>query len=150
MRKMLAASSPTWKGRAYLNDLQFLGYGNNSPDMRSYTTRSVDTRMSPLGLEVVLTSVKNESKRLYFGRDPLGRRSLLIHKPTSAFPVFILCSVSARVPEGLKFEELSSDYLFSLDLGILRGPDNVRLAFFRSGHPLLMIQKAGHGVCKGV
>ena len=59
----------------------------------------------------------------------MGRRSLLIHKPTPAFPVFILCSVSTRMPEGLIFEELSSDRLFSLDLDMLCTLDDVCLTF---------------------
>ena len=80
----------------------------------------------PLEASMVLISIQNELKRLYFGRDPLGRRSLLIHKPTAAFPIFILCSVSARIPEGLSFDELSSDHLFSLDLNALCSLDDVR------------------------
>ena len=89
----------------------------------------MDTKV-PLGLNAVLMSMQNGSKRLYFGRDPLGRRSLLIHKPTAAFPVFILCSVSVRAPDGLNFEELSSDHLFSLDLHMLSGLDDVCPTFF--------------------
>ena len=52
-----------------------------------------------------------------------------MHKPTHIFPVFILCSVSARMPEGLKFEELSSDHLFSLDLDMLCTLDDVCRTF---------------------
>ena len=89
--------------------------------------------MPTLGLHMILISIQNRSKRLYFGRDPLGRRSLLIHKPTSTFPVFILSSVSARMPEGLDFEELSSDHLFYLDLGVLHNLDNVCPVHFLLG-----------------
>jgi hypothetical protein len=105
--------------------------------------RGSQGRRFPLRLDSVLIPTQNRSKRLYFGRDPLGRRSLLIHKPTTAIPVFILCSVSARMPEGLNFnfEELASDHLFSLDLDILRSPDNVCFPSFRLAHSILMTQK---------
>ncbi|KDQ19731.1 hypothetical protein BOTBODRAFT_375199 [Botryobasidium botryosum FD-172 SS1] len=61
------------------------------------------------------------SNRLFFGRDPLGRRSLLIHKPTPDLPCFILTSVSAPiVTEGhggrFKFEEVPAENLSSLDV----------------------------------
>ena len=86
----------------------------------------------------MLILTQNKSKQLYFGRDPLGRRSLLIHKPTTAFPIFILCSVSARMPEGLSFEELSSDHLFSLDFDTLCGFDDVCLvSSFRRWLPMI-------------
>lgn len=94
----------------------------------------------------MLIFTQNWSKRLYFGRDPLGRRSLLIHKPTTTFPVFILSSVSAQMPEGLTFEELSSDHLFSLDLNILCGLDDVCRASFSGGFLVVDISKASHGL----
>jgi len=53
-------------------------------------------------------------------------------KPTAAFPVFILCSVSSRMPKGLDFEELPSDRLFSLDLGTLCNLCDVPGGFFFS------------------
>jgi len=53
-----------------------------------------------------------------------------MHKPTVAFPTFILCSVSTRIPEGLNFEELPSDHLFSLDLGTLCDLCDVSRTFF--------------------
>ncbi|KAF9654309.1 hypothetical protein BDM02DRAFT_3182121 [Thelephora ganbajun] len=79
---------------------------------------------------------ENGTKRLYFGRDPLGRRSLLIHKPTVSFPIFILCSVSAKMPEGLDFEELSSDHLFSLDLDALYSLDDPLMGFNEAFQPI--------------
>ncbi|KIM84589.1 hypothetical protein PILCRDRAFT_6217 [Piloderma croceum F 1598] len=56
------------------------------------------------------------SKRLFFGRDPLGRRSVLIHKPTSHQPYFFLASVSAGHDPGYEMEELSTKYFYCLDL----------------------------------
>jgi len=104
-------------------------------------------RASPRGLHTILIPIQNGSKRLHFGRDPLGRRSLLIHKPTVTFPIFILCSVSARIPDGLNFEELSSDHLFSLDLAMLCSVDDVcRVCFFSLVALVADDSKASHGL----
>ncbi|KAG9314546.1 hypothetical protein JVU11DRAFT_5346 [Chiua virens] len=59
--------------------------------------------------------LQERSKKLYFARDPLGRRSLLIHKPTLINPIFLLSSVSAG-NDTYEFEELSTDGIFVLDL----------------------------------
>lgn len=69
-----------------------------------------------------------------------------MHKPTSAFPIFILCSVSAQMPDGLDFEELSSNHLFSLDFDMLRNVDDVCPVSFLLLCSLLKIQKACHGL----
>ncbi|KAH0838478.1 asparagine synthase-domain-containing protein [Lanmaoa asiatica] len=68
--------------------------------------------------------LQGSSKKLYFARDPLGRRSLLIHKPTLTNPIFLLASVSAGDDDAYEFEELSTDGIFGLDLGTLREPEN--------------------------
>ncbi|KAJ7630687.1 asparagine synthase-domain-containing protein [Roridomyces roridus] len=57
------------------------------------------------------------SRRLFFARDPVGRRSLLIHKPSIANPYFLLASVSTGLDPASEFEELSTDYIFCLELG---------------------------------
>ncbi|KIJ21561.1 hypothetical protein PAXINDRAFT_165027 [Paxillus involutus ATCC 200175] len=59
------------------------------------------------------------SNRLYLARDPLGRRSLLIHKPTFINPFFLLASVTAGDNPAYEFEELSTDGIFTLDLTAL-------------------------------
>ncbi|KAF9229524.1 hypothetical protein BS17DRAFT_26002 [Gyrodon lividus] len=64
------------------------------------------------------------SNRLYFARDPLGRRSLLIHKPTLANPFFLLASVTAGDDPTYEFEELSPEGIFTLDLTALCKSDN--------------------------
>ncbi|KAG1867838.1 asparagine synthase-domain-containing protein [Suillus subalutaceus] len=60
-----------------------------------------------------------ESQKLYFARDPLGRRSLLIHKPSVFNPYFLLASVSVGDDQGYVMEELSTDGIFCLDVGQL-------------------------------
>ncbi|KAG1826180.1 asparagine synthase-domain-containing protein [Suillus subaureus] len=60
-----------------------------------------------------------ESRKLYFARDPLGRRSLLIHKPSVFNPYFLLASVSVGDDQGYVMEELSTDGMFCLDVGQL-------------------------------
>ncbi|KAK0505900.1 asparagine synthase-domain-containing protein [Armillaria luteobubalina] len=57
-----------------------------------------------------------ESGNLIFGRDPLGRRSLLIHKPSPSHPYLILTSVTSGINAGCSFEELSTDHIFYLNL----------------------------------
>ncbi|TFK40956.1 asparagine synthase-domain-containing protein [Crucibulum laeve] len=56
------------------------------------------------------------SRCLYFGRDPLGRRSLLLHKPTDQLPYLLLCSVSAGSDQGHAFDEIPTDSIFCLNL----------------------------------
>ena len=72
-----------------------------------------------------LILLQGSSKKLYFARDPLGRRSLLIHKPTSTKPIFLLASVSTGDNDAYEFEELSTDGIFVLDLDTLHRPENV-------------------------
>ncbi|KAF8167897.1 asparagine synthase-domain-containing protein [Crassisporium funariophilum] len=59
------------------------------------------------------------SQRLFFARDPLGRRSLLIHKPTRELPFFLLSSVSAGPDSAYNFTELPTDNIFSIDFKYL-------------------------------
>lgn len=68
------------------------------------------------------------SKHLYFGRDPVGRRSLLVHSPTSKNPYFLLMSASAGEDahyDGL--QEVSTKSFFYLDLCTSNTQAEVRL-----------------------
>ncbi|KAI0786005.1 asparagine synthase-domain-containing protein [Abortiporus biennis] len=58
-------------------------------------------------------------RKLFFARDPLGRRSLLIHKPTQDNPRLLLTSVSAGAQNVYDLEELSTEYIFSLDFAVM-------------------------------
>lgn len=58
---------------------------------------------------------------MYFARDPLGRRSLLLHRPTSDLPYLLLSSVSTGNNSGYQFEELSIEHIYSIDLRLLTG-----------------------------
>ncbi|KAI6136811.1 asparagine synthase-domain-containing protein [Pisolithus sp. B1] len=62
----------------------------------------------------------SSSEKLYFARDPLGRRSLLIHKPSPSFPYLLLSSVSAGNHPAYQFEELPTEGIFCLDVGLIR------------------------------
>lgn len=62
----------------------------------------------------------SSSEKLYFARDPLGRRSLLIHKPSPLFPYLLLSSVSAGNHPAYQFEELRTEGIFCLDVGLIR------------------------------
>lgn len=79
--------------------------------------------------------LQGSSKKLYFARDPLGRRSLLIHKPTLTNPNFLLASVSAGDDDAYDFEELPTDGIYVLDLDTLGEPENVCVSDSRPPEP---------------
>lgn len=53
---------------------------------------------------------------LYFARDPLGRRSLLLQLPRDNMPFLVLSSTSAGQTITPDLEELSTAHIFRLDL----------------------------------
>ncbi|KAI8995458.1 asparagine synthase-domain-containing protein [Trametes punicea] len=59
------------------------------------------------------------SNRLYFARDPLGRRSLLIHYPDVARSYLLLCSVSIGPHAGYSLEEVATEHIYSIDFNAL-------------------------------
>ncbi|KDR85200.1 hypothetical protein GALMADRAFT_233883 [Galerina marginata CBS 339.88] len=69
------------------------------------------------------------SDHLYYGRDPLGRRSLLVHKPTQEAPYFLLSSVSAGADPAYEFAELSTEHIYSLNFGSLGGSTDISSDF---------------------
>ncbi|EPT04161.1 hypothetical protein FOMPIDRAFT_1027956 [Fomitopsis schrenkii] len=62
---------------------------------------------------------QHSTRTLHFGRDPLGRRSLLLHRPTKENPYFLLTSVSAGSNVGYDLEELSTENLYTIDVASL-------------------------------
>ncbi|TEB39164.1 hypothetical protein FA13DRAFT_1725127 [Coprinellus micaceus] len=56
---------------------------------------------------------------IYFSRDPLGRRSLLIHIPALDFPVLFISSVSAGLDSNISFDEVSTESIHYVDLETL-------------------------------
>ncbi|KAI0824166.1 asparagine synthase-domain-containing protein [Trametes gibbosa] len=62
---------------------------------------------------------------LYFARDPLGRRSLLIHHPDEARPYFLLTSVSDGSHPGYSLDEISTEHVYCLDLAGLCASGNI-------------------------
>jgi len=61
--------------------------------------------------------LENRTNTIYFARDPLGRRSLLIHRPTQNEPYLLLASVSCGCKNGYEFDELSTEGIFRVKLG---------------------------------
>ncbi|EJD04010.1 uncharacterized protein FOMMEDRAFT_167293 [Fomitiporia mediterranea MF3/22] len=53
---------------------------------------------------------------IFFGRDPLGRRSLLIHRPTTQNPVLLVASVSAGSNTPYPLEEVGTEELYCVDI----------------------------------
>ncbi|KAH9898590.1 asparagine synthase-domain-containing protein [Cubamyces lactineus] len=64
------------------------------------------------------------TQKLYFARDPLGRRSLLVHHPDETRPYFLLSSVSAGLHDGYNLEEVSTENIYAIDLKILASTPN--------------------------
>ncbi|KAG8758456.1 hypothetical protein FRC11_003639 [Ceratobasidium sp. 423] len=54
------------------------------------------------------------SQMLYFARDPLGQRSLLLHLPNPSEPILLLCSASNH--RDLAYEEISTGGIYSISL----------------------------------
>jgi asparagine synthetase B (glutamine-hydrolysing) len=60
--------------------------------------------------------------RVYFARDPLGRRSLLMHRPTPVSPSLFLTSNAPSVNHPLnEWEEVPCDSIFAYHLLDLKG-----------------------------
>ncbi|KAJ3990490.1 asparagine synthase-domain-containing protein [Lentinula detonsa] len=69
------------------------------------------------------------AQKLFFSRDPLGRRSLLIHKPSVKNPYFLLASVTAGSDPGYAFEELKTGHIHCLDIALLNKSNDIVSAF---------------------
>ncbi|KAJ3883112.1 asparagine synthase-domain-containing protein [Lentinula edodes] len=69
------------------------------------------------------------AQKLFFSRDPLGRRSLLIHRPSATNPYFLLASVSAGPNPGYSFEELDTGHIHCLDIATLNKANDIVSAF---------------------
>ncbi|CAE6338642.1 unnamed protein product [Rhizoctonia solani] len=54
------------------------------------------------------------SQKLYFARDPLGQRSMLLHLPTLSEPILLLCSASNY--RDAEYEEISTGGIYSMSL----------------------------------
>lgn len=76
--------------------------------------------------------IKASSQSLYFGRDPLGRRSLLVHWPTTHQPCFVLSSVSDGVDDFL-FEEVDTKSIFCIQFADIATDE--RVGFFHTIPP---------------
>ncbi|KAF8559283.1 hypothetical protein OG21DRAFT_1493211 [Imleria badia] len=117
-----------WNGEVF-EGLEIAPFENDGQKVFERFQRATE----PLSISKIIGNIEGpyafvfyqgSSKRLYFARDPLGRRSLLIHKPTLTNPIFLLASVSAGSNDAYDFEELSTDGIFVLDLNTLGEPGN--------------------------
>lgn len=77
---------------------------------------SCEGLLSLSGSLVLILQWKRALHKVFFSRDPLGRRSLLIHKPTSENPHFLLSSVSIGSHPQYTLEELPTESIYILDL----------------------------------
>ncbi|KAF9036442.1 hypothetical protein BDZ89DRAFT_1157526 [Hymenopellis radicata] len=65
------------------------------------------------------------TNQLLFARDPLGRRSLLIHKPSTLNPYFMLASVACGANDGYTFQDISTEHIYCLDLNGVEKEANI-------------------------
>jgi hypothetical protein len=70
-------------------------------------------------IDSLVVIMKTRTQKLFFGLDPLGRRSLLAHKPSIVNPYFLLSSVSIGYSVDYDFEEVSTNAIYCVDLGTL-------------------------------
>ncbi|KAI5479249.1 asparagine synthase (glutamine-hydrolyzing) [Pseudohyphozyma bogoriensis] len=79
-----------------------------------------------------------KTHKLYFARDPLGRRSLLLHKPSATSPFLLLSSNAPSSTYALsEWEELGAEAVYSYDLGEMLNDTGVIYPFDRllTTHP---------------
>ncbi|KIJ45484.1 hypothetical protein M422DRAFT_250803 [Sphaerobolus stellatus SS14] len=72
---------------------------------------------------------QRDRRYLIFARDPLGRRSLLIHRPTPSQPYLLVSSASAGTQAPFGFEEVDPRYFYCLDISRLGSFANNPAAF---------------------
>ncbi|CEL57641.1 Asparagine synthetase domain-containing protein 1 OS=Danio rerio GN=asnsd1 PE=2 SV=1 [Rhizoctonia solani AG-1 IB] len=75
---------------------------------------SLATILSELEGPYAFAYLHKSSQMLYFARDPLGQRSLLLHLPTPSEPIFLLCSASNH--RSVDYEEISTSGIYSISL----------------------------------
>lgn len=110
-----------WNGEVF-DGLEVLGDENDGAKL----FQELCAVKSDEGLVEVLGSLEGpyafvfyhaDLQSLYFGRDPLGRRSLLVHWPTIHQPYFVLSSVSDGINSKVfSFEELETGFIYRLRL----------------------------------
>lgn len=120
-----------WNGEAWRIDGQPV-CGNDGEAVFSMLSSSASSLSQPRETHVidVLRSIEgpfafvyydSTAGRLYYGRDRLGRRSLLI-KPSSETASITLSSIASVPTSG--WEEVSSDGIWSIDLNTYHGISN--------------------------
>lgn len=72
-----------------------------------------------------------ETQRLYFARDPLGRRSLLLHSPTVATPRLMLTSSAPSATA--QWDEVSCEAVHVFDFSLLSNLQASVSSYFVSG-----------------
>ncbi|PPQ98886.1 hypothetical protein CVT24_003517 [Panaeolus cyanescens] len=83
------------------------------------TTTSEDVRdvMAAIEGPYAFVFYQAKSRRLYFSRDPLGRRSLLYSLPLPGHPYFMLSSVSSETAT-CDLKELPTPHIYAIDLAV--------------------------------
>jgi len=66
-------------------------------------------------------------RKIFFARDPLGRRSLLVHWPSNELPHLVLTSVSTGMGDCHEFIELPTEHIYALNLDNISGNSTISL-----------------------
>lgn len=69
----------------------------------------------------------HQSRKIFFARDPLGRRSLLVHWPSNELPHLVLTSVSTGMSDCHEFIELPTEHIYALNLDNIDGNSVISL-----------------------
>ncbi|KAL0950911.1 hypothetical protein HGRIS_007670 [Hohenbuehelia grisea] len=78
----------------------------------------------------------SQTRQIIFGRDPLGRRSLLMHRPKAEAPHFFLSSVSVGSNSSYDLEEVSASDFYGLDIEGLQNSSDIVDGFTSCFRPL--------------
>jgi asparagine synthetase B (glutamine-hydrolysing) len=100
-----------FNGEIY-SGLEGLKDGNDTRALMAALQTNVMFTLSTIRGEWALVYYSYKENALYFGRDCLGRRSLLYHLPTKSEPYFAIASVS----DGTAFDEIGTNGIYRLSL----------------------------------
>ncbi len=123
-----------WNGELFASDLIQVNSNENdgfkillklSENYESKSEKDILEILESIKGPFAFVFYENKTKKIYFGRDRLGRRSLLINFDKS--PSLILSSVQVNTNSFNGFNELKASAFYSLDLNVFKHSLNIHL-----------------------
>ncbi|KAF9270438.1 hypothetical protein L218DRAFT_848553 [Marasmius fiardii PR-910] len=110
-----------WNGEAHHSFIQISSEENDGTCIfealrAAYSPEQVRDVVASIEGPYAFVFYSKTTQKLYFARDPLGRRSLLAHVPSAPQPWLLLASVSAGGDPAYDFEEVSTNHIHVLDI----------------------------------